>query len=115
MCTLGRGDVRTVLFNFVFFQWIAPRAGDHASIAEIVGSVVCRAGGRHTINLGDWIVLVGAGLRVGLKLAFLGLSEDHAIDNLRGANRNLGSRNFCGRRGATGRGVDACKCGGGSK
>ena len=76
---------------------------------------MCRAGCRHAINLGDWIALVGAGLGVGFKLAFLGLGEDHTIDNLSGANRNLGCRNICGRRGATGRGVGACKCGGGSK
>ena len=93
----------------------APGRIYHASVAEIVGGVVRRAGGRHAIDLGDWIVLVGTGLGVGLKLAFFGLGEDHAINNLRGANWNLGSRNFCGWRGATGRGVGACKCGGGSK
>ena len=56
-----------------------------------------RAGSSHTVDFCNGVLLVRAGLGVGLKLPFFRLREDNPVDDDPGAYWNVRCRDFRGR------------------
>ena len=93
---LRGSDLCALLAYLKFFERVPTRAFDDRTILQVIGRMMRRAGGSHTVDLRDGVLLVRTGLGVGLKLSLLRLCEDYSVDDDAGAYGNDRCRDFRG-------------------